>query len=103
MSCGPRIVGRWGYASSSNYLRSENEVNSLLEVIAQRWAKMGYELPRVIFWNVNARNDNIPALNGRFGYVSGFSLSMVETILSGKDGWTLAKEKLDTERYSCIK
>lgn len=103
MSCGPRITGRWGYASSSNYLRSENEVNSLLEVIARRWATCGYKLPRVIFWNVNARNDNIPALNGRFGYVSGFSMSMVETILSGKDGWALAKEKLDTERYSCIK
>lgn len=102
MSCGPRSASRWNY-TSSNSLRSEKEVNSLLEVIAQRWAKMGYELPRVIFWNVNARNDNIPALNGRFGYVSGFSLSMVETILSGKDGWSLAKEKLDSERYACIK
>lgn len=102
MSCGPRIKGRWSY-TSSNSLGSEDEVKSLLEVIAQRWAKMGYELPRVIFWNVDARNDNIPALNGRFGYVSGFSLSMVETILSGKDGWSLAKEKLDSERYACIK
>lgn len=102
MSCGPRINGRWSH-TSSNSLGSEDEVKSLLEVIAQRWAKMGYELPRVIFWNVDARNDNIPALNGRFGYVSGFSMSMVETILSGKDGWSLAKEKLDSERYACIK
>jgi hypothetical protein len=100
MCSGPRSMNRWGY--SVNNLASEAQVNTLLEAIANRWAKFGYELPRVIFWNLNARNDNIPALNGRFGYVSGFSMSMVETILSGKDGWSLAKEKLDTERYAPI-
>jgi hypothetical protein len=100
MCGGPKNMSRWGYG---NCIASEAQANTLLEGIANRWAKFGYELPRVIFWNLDARKDNIPALNGRFGYVSGFSMSMVETILSGKDGWALAKEKLDTERYSCIK
>ena len=63
----------------------------------------GYELPRVIFWNLDARQNNIPALGGRVSYVSGFSINMVETILSGKDGYDLMMEKLDTERYACIK
>jgi len=78
-------------------------VNTLLEGIAQKWKTYGYELPRVIFWNLNARNDNIPALNGRFGYVSGFSMNMVATILSGKDGYDLMMDKLNSERYSVIK
>ena len=63
----------------------------------------GYELPRVIFWNLDARQNNIPALGGRVSYVSGFSINMVETILSGKDGYDLMMEKLDTERYASIK
>ena len=82
---------------------SKNGVDTLLESIAKKWASYGYELPRVIFWNLAARNDNIPALNGRFGYVSGFSMSMVECVLSGKDGIALMFEKLDSERYACIK
>ena len=63
----------------------------------------GYELPRTVFWNLDARQNNIPAMGGRFSYVSGFSMTMVEQILSGKDGMDLMFEKLDTERYACIK
>ena len=61
MSCGPRIHGGWS-CTSSNSLRSENEVKSLLEVIAQRWATMGYELPRVIFWNETQEMTTFPPL-----------------------------------------
>ena len=75
----------------------------LFETIAKRWAAYGYNLPRVIFWNLDARQENIPALGGRFSYVSGFSMNMVETILSGKDGYDLMMAKLNTDRYSIIK
>ena len=78
------------------------EPETLLESIAKKWAAHGYELPRVIFWNLDARSQNIPALGGRFSYVSGFSMNMVETILSGKDGYDLMMAKLDTPRYENI-
>ena len=100
---GPVVQDRWGYCSSVNKLYGEAAVNTLLEQIAAKWKTYGYELPRVIFWNLNARNDNIPALGGRFSYVSGFSMNMIEQVLSGKDGYDLMMEKLNTERYSCIK
>ena len=100
MSHGPRSTSRW---SGSNYIRGGAEgVTTLLEEIALKWKNYGYELPRVIFWNLDARQNNIPALNGRFGYVSGFSMSMVETILSGKDGYALMMDKLNTERYKAV-
>lgn len=76
--------------------------DTLFEAIAKKWEAHGYQLPRVIFWNLNATQQNIPALGGRFSYVSGFSMNMVECILSGKDGYDLMMEKLDSERYSCI-
>lgn len=81
---------------------TEQGMNTLLENIAQKWRRYGYELPSLIFWNLNARQENIPAIGSRFSYVSGFSMNMVENILSGKDGYSLMLDKLDSERYSVI-
>ena len=102
MTYGEVTHNRWGYSDTHRVVGS-NGVNTLLEQIAQKWARYGYALPRVIFWNLDARQNNIPALGGRFSYVSGFSMNMVETILSGKDGYDLMMDKLNTERYAVIK
>ena len=82
---------------------AEDEVNTLLEAIAQKWKIYGYDLPQVIFWNLAARHNNIPAINGRFAYVSGFSMAILESILSGKDGEDLMLEKLLSDRYTSVK
>lgn len=79
-----------------------NEINTLLDSIAKKWKAEGYELPQLIFWNLNARNNTIPAIGGRFAYISGFSMSMIETILSGKDGYDLMLDKLLSDRYKNI-
>ena len=100
MCSGSVNLGCWNY--SKNRISNAHEANTLLESIAQKWAAYGYELPRVVFWNLNARQNNIPAMGGRFSYVSGFSMTMVEEILSGEDGYSLMMKKLDSERYSCI-
>ena len=81
---------------------TEQGMNTLLENIAQEWRRYGYELPSLIFWNLNARQENIPAIGRRFSYISGFSMNMIENILSGKDGYSLMLDKLDSERYSVI-
>ena len=91
---------RWGYRSY-NY-PSASGMETLLESIASEWAAAGYELPKVVFWNLRASTNNIPALGGRFSYVSGYSMSMVETILSGKDGYDLCLEKLLSPRYEMV-
>lgn len=83
---------------------SQDKVETLLEKIAREWKEAGYELPPVVFWNLQCRQSNIPAMGGRFSYVSGFSPVMLETILSGKDGYDLMIAKLiDSGRYDVIK
>lgn len=83
---------------------NQNQINTLLEDIAQEWKEEGYELPQLIFWNLDARQDNIPMLKGgRFAYLSGFSPIMLKQILSGKDGYDLMLDKLLSERYEVIK
>lgn len=83
-------------------LDSKDEINTLLDSIAKEWKAEGYELPQLIFWNLNARNNTIPAIGGRFAYISGFSMSMIESILSGKDGYDLMLDKLNSDRYKAI-
>lgn len=90
---------RWGYGSIVN---SISEVNSDLENIKKEWARAGYEMPQVIFWNLDARHNHIPAIGEGFSYVSGFSPSMIDCILSGKDGYDLMLEKLMSDRYAAV-
>ena len=91
------------YWSTTSRINKGN-VETLLESIAKKWASYGLALPHLIFWNVDARQNNIPMLgNGRISFVSGFSPSIFETIMSGKTGYDLMMDKLDNERYACIK
>ena len=82
---------------------TSNNIETLLEGKAREWARHGYQMPHLIFWNVDARQNNIPMLgNGPISYVSGMSPSIFETIMSGKTGYDLMMEKLNSERYSVI-
>lgn len=76
---------------------------TLMEGIAKKWAAKGYEMPHLIFWNVDARQANIPVLGvGRISFVSGFSPSIFDSLLSGKSGYELMLETLLKERYTPI-
>ena len=98
MTAGSISTGRWG---NRNALVGNNK-DTLFEAIEKKWRAHGYEMPKIIFWNLDARTQNIPALGERFSYVSGFSMTMVENILSGKDGYALMMDKLNTDRYEPI-
>ena len=82
----------------------EGNIETLLEAKAKDWEYFGYKMPHLIFWNVDARQNNIPMIEkGPISYVSGMSPVIFETIMSGKTGYDLMMEKLNSERYSCIK
>lgn len=90
-------LATYGYGFVKNNL-------SEMEKIAQVWANHGYKMPHLVFWNINARNDNVPMRdNGRVTFMSGYSPVLYEMLMTGKTGWDLVKEKLDSERYSIIK
>lgn len=102
------IISDMEFDSAVSSWRSSSNINSrncetVLEGVARKWAAYGLELPHLIFWNVDARQNNIPMIgNGRVSYVSGFSPSIFETIMSGKTGYDLMMEKLNSERYAVI-
>lgn len=77
--------------------------STLMERIAEKWKAAGYNMPKLIFWNVNARNDNIP-MTSRNGitFVSGASPIIFEMIMTGKTSIDLMIDKLLSERYAPI-
>ena len=102
------VISDMEFDAATSDWRSTSNINSrnaetVLEGIARKWAQYGYELPGLIFWNVDARQNNIPMLgNGRISYVSGFSPAIFEAIMSGKCGRDLMMEQLNSPRYAPI-
>jgi hypothetical protein len=98
------ILSDMEFDAARGWYRSDN-INTLMENIRVKWANFGYRLPHLIYWNVQARQNNVPENIGcgLVSYVSGMSPSIFETILSGKTGYDLMMEKLNSPRYEVIK
>lgn len=64
--------------------------DSAMQMIGRKFAEAGYEVPAIVFWNLNS-NDNVPvkANAKKVALVSGFSPSIMKSILSA-----------DTEKFT---
>lgn len=101
VTSGPRSNDRWG--GYGNRL-SKTSRETLFESMKRKWAKYGYQMPKLTFWNVDARSNNIPMKDdGTVSYVSGMSPVLYEQIMKGLTAYDLMMDKLNSERYSCIK
>lgn len=77
---------------------------TLMENIATRWMQHGYKMPNLVYWNVDARHNNIPmTVQDGVSFVSGFSPVLFEQIMKGKTAYDLMMDKLNEKRYECIK
>ena len=77
-----------------------------LDTIRQKYSLAGYKMPEIVFWNVNGRMGNVPASvnDSGIGLVSGFSPSILKSILQGEiySPEQLMLDTVDSARYSCI-
>lgn len=89
--------GYWG--------RPTAPTSRLFDEIAQRYAVAGYQLPRLVFWNVNSRTNTIPVKENELGValVSGFSPNIAKMVMSGKtDPYDCLMEAINAERYQPV-
>ena len=74
-----------------------------MENIDQKWLTHGYNMPNLIYWDVDARQNNIAMIpKDGISFISGFSPSIFQQIMSGKTSFDLMYEVLNQERYSVI-
>jgi len=77
------------------------------EMVEKMYSDAGYKVPKIVYWNLASRNDkNKPVSFNKQGtaLVSGFSTSILGSLLSGKDMTPLSMMMtvIDSERYSNI-
>ena len=90
-------VDRWSYRN--------RPTQKLFDVIAQKYARAGYKMPRLVFWNVNSRTGTIHVKENDLGValVSGFSVNVAKMVMSGKtDPFECLLETLNSERYAPV-
>lgn len=78
---------------------------TLIECIQKRYEEAGYNVPRLVFWNLCSRSGIIPVTSNKLGValVSGFSPHLAKMVLSGElDPYKVMVETLNGERYAPV-
>lgn len=87
------ITNRW----------TQNTAVTEMEKIRAKWEASGLEMPRLIYWNVNAvGNASILDAGPNVSFVSGCSPVIFKSVLTGKNGYSLMLEVLNAPKYQCI-
>lgn len=79
---------------------------ALFDEIALKYRRAGYQLPRLVFWNVNSRTGTIPVKENDLGValVSGFSPNVAKMVMSGKlDPMDALMDALNAPRYDAVR
>lgn len=94
------------YHSNRGFRDVDNYDKTLFESMKVKWESAGYEMPLLVFWNVNASDSKVPMKATEFGVhmVSGFSPAIIQAIFKGEflNPLGLMLSVIDTERYSVI-
>ena len=74
------------YSRSRNRYSFETYKDTLFNSIQNKYKACGYEMPNLVFWNVDARQNQCPMTVDKNGWcaVSGFSASIFKAILNGE-------------------
>lgn len=85
---------------------SDKERTTEMQRIRNEWEAAGVKMPKLVYWNVNARHDLIldDANNDDVTFVSGCSPVVFQSILTGKSGKDIMIDKLvNSGRYTNVK
>ena len=88
---------------ASGYKLDHGNIITTMDRIRAKWNSAGLTLPKLVYWNVNARNNTILDEGPGVSFVSGCSPTIFKQVLTGKTGIELMMEVLMSERYAPIK
>jgi hypothetical protein len=77
------------------------------EMIKSMYVEAGYEMPKLVYWNMHAASDNNPVQFNETGtaLVSGFSPAILTSLLSGKEMTPISMmmEIIGSDRYTSVR
>lgn len=81
--------------------------DSAMEMIRRKFETAGYNIPKVVFWNVASRGNDAPATFDERGValISGFSPSIMKSVLGNTgdfDPYNIMLKTIDGDRYKPI-
>ena len=85
-----------------SYWRSDIIRKTEMQSIREQWARCGLQLPKLVYWNVDARNDTILDDGDGVSFVSGGSPVLFEQVCKGINGYDLMLDKINSPRYQQI-
>ena len=78
---------------------------NVFKTMSAKFKAHGYELPKLVFWNVNSRTNTIPCKYNENGVllISGFSQNVLNMVMNGEtDPYVALVKELNGDRYSNI-
>lgn len=84
---------------------AKNASMRVFDSLKMKYQENGYELPRLVFWNVCSRTNTIPLTQNKNGVVlvSGFSPAVLKMVYTGKlDPWECLIDTLKLPRYEPV-
>jgi len=79
---------------------------SAQQMFEKMYAEAGYKMPKVVYWNIQSRNENFPVHFDKDGtaLVSGFSPALLTNLLAGKDlsPVSMMLDVVNSARYSAV-
>lgn len=89
-----------------DWISQRDHINdNFVEIQRKKFARYGYNLPKLVLWNVDARNNTFLGNSPDLIHVSGGSPSSFKELtaaLDGKTGWDVMIETLNNPMYDCI-
>ncbi len=90
---------------SSWYNNNTSDYKTNYEVIKKKYEEYGYKMPNLVFWNVDARNDQSPVTHDEKGtmLVSGCSPTIFKQVIEDLTPYEFMRQVIDGERYAEVK
>ena len=89
----------WGNSNSDWNPTAQSMIETMYE-------NAGYKMPKLVYWNLNARNGDSPAQFDKQGtaLLSGFNVNLLTNLLAGKDlsPYSMMMSTLSNDRYASI-
>ena len=99
--------GSGGYSywdrSDSGIRWTKENAKTEMEKIRTQWEAQGLELPKLVYWNIESRDNTVLDCGPDVSLVSGASATLFQQIMKGITGIQLMLDKLLSSRYEVIK